>query len=283
VNGFGANSQKTLIIGGGVVGAATAKALVHIGAPVSVLEISNTRAAELASDGLDVLTELPLGKSFDLAIVCLPTPSVESGYDLEILLDGCREVAKAVEAGTFRLGILAVRSTVPPGTAEQRVEPLFAQTSTQVASFPECLRQEHASKDSLNPRVQVVGSRSAGVRLHIRAMFEPLGGTWAEFDTAAGAELAKCAYNAYNAAKISFFNELARIGDAHGIDSAAVAKTVTATAEASWNPDYGTKTGAAFGGHCLPKDLTGLIAHGESLGLDLPVLRATREINESFG
>jgi UDPglucose 6-dehydrogenase len=223
-----------------------------------------------------------MGVAFKLAIVCLPTPSVESGYNLEILMDGCRNLARAVAAESLELDILAIRSTVAPGTVSNLVAPLFENTATKVASFPEYLRQVHAAEDSINPRVQVVGSEATEVRQAIRQIFEPLGGSWIEFDTPAGAELAKCAHNAYNAAKISFFNELSLIGNSHGVDGTAVAIAVTSTAEASWNPSYGTKTGSAFGGHCLPKDLEGLIGHGESLGLDLPMLKATRKVNESF-
>ena len=41
------------------------------------------------------------------------------------------------------------------------------------------------------------------------------------------------------------------------------------------------KAGCGYGGSCLPKDLSALIAAGEARGNELPLLNAVREVNES--
>jgi UDPglucose 6-dehydrogenase/GDP-mannose 6-dehydrogenase len=40
------------------------------------------------------------------------------------------------------------------------------------------------------------------------------------------------------------------------------------------------KAGCGFGGSCLPKDVSALIAHGHRLAVDMPLLQATLDINK---
>jgi UDPglucose 6-dehydrogenase len=93
------------------------------------------------------------------------------------------------------------------------------------------------------------------------------------------AELIKCAHNNFNATKISFFNELWLVAQKLSVDPASVASAIAASAEASFNPHYGIEGGRPYGGACLPKDTKGFLGFAEDLGLDLPVLKATIEVN----
>ena len=43
---------------------------------------------------------------------------------------------------------------------------------------------------------------------------------------------------------------------------------------------YGTATGRAFGGKCLPKDLEALVGFCEELRLEAKLLKAVMEVNE---
>ena len=94
------------------------------------------------------------------------------------------------------------------------------------------------------------------------------------------AEMIKCAHNAFNATKISFWNEMFAIGESFGADATLVAQVVAASAEGSWNPDYGIRGGLPYEGTCLPKDTVGFAAHAAAAGVDPVVLDAVDRRNE---
>ena len=96
------------------------------------------------------------------------------------------------------------------------------------------------------------------------------------------AELTKYTANLFNAAKISFFNELEQVCLVVGADPRAVFAAAVKGAEGLWNALYGTRGLAPYDGACLPKDTTGFLGWASERGLDdsLLVLRATIAANE---
>jgi UDPglucose 6-dehydrogenase len=96
------------------------------------------------------------------------------------------------------------------------------------------------------------------------------------------AELAKYTSNLFNAAKISFFNELEEVALQLGADARAIFDAVATGCEGMWNPEYGTRGLAPFGGACLPKDTAAFLGFAAEVGLAkvMPMLRATIETNE---
>ena len=58
-------------------------------------------------------------------------------------------------------------------------------------------------------------------------------------------------------------------------------RAATLGAEGLWNPRYGTRGGAPFDGHCLPKDATGFLRYADSMGFGdlMPILRAAIQVN----
>ena len=52
------------------------------------------------------------------------------------------------------------------------------------------------------------------------------------------------------------------------------------SAEDSINPQYGIRGGAPYGGVCLPKDTCGFLGYADSVGVDMPLLRAVVAVNE---
>jgi UDPglucose 6-dehydrogenase/GDP-mannose 6-dehydrogenase len=106
------------------------------------------------------------------------------------------------------------------------------------------------------------------------------------------AETIKYASNALLATAISFSNEMAnlcsRLGD---VDSVDVMEGVHASSYLTVASPDGTRVrapiaaflqaGCGFGGSCLPKDVRALIAHGDSLGLAMPLLRSVIAVNDA--
>ena len=126
----------------------------------------------------------------------------------------------------------------------------------------------------------VVASRDAAARKRLGDLLAPFGGQLRCFDNPATAELIKCAHNIFNAAKISFWNEMRTVASSIGIDLADVSSTVALSAEGSFNPAYGIRGGAAYGGACLPKDTNGFLGFAADLGLAMPLLEAVVDTNE---
>lgn len=253
-----------------------------IGHDVTFAELDLGRSAELRAEGFLVLDSHKLVGDFDVAFICVPTPSSTKGYDFSALIRASQEIATAVSNKHLRVNIVAVRSTVAPGTTSSVIVPIFDGIEVKLACVPEYLRQKSADSDARNPRIQVVGSPDEDTRNTLKEALAGLGTDIFVFNDFESAELAKSAHNALNATKISFFNEIARIAEAYHVDADAIARAVVSSAEASWNPLYGTRSGEPFSGTCLPKDLDGLIANAEANSIDPLVLKAVRQVNENF-
>jgi UDPglucose 6-dehydrogenase len=182
---------------------------------------------------------------------------------------------------------VVVRSTVPPGTTERLVKPLLDEHSGKecgegyaLACNPEFLRAASAAEDFRWPWMTVIASRSARTVERLRDLLAPFGGATQTFTDPASAELVKCAHNIYNATKISFWNEMWLVAQRLGLDLDPVAQTVARSAEGSFNPLYGIRGGAPYGGVCLPKDTQGFLGLAADLGTEMPLLRAVVEVND---
>jgi UDPglucose 6-dehydrogenase len=92
----------------------------------------------------------------------------------------------------------------------------------------------------------------------------------------ASAELIKYAANAFLALKISYINEISQLAEKVGADIAQVAKGIGLDAR------IGTRflqAGIGWGGSCFGKDTAALVATAAEYGLEMPIVKAAREIN----
>lgn len=205
------------------------------------------------------------------AFVCVPTPLARDGScDTSIV-----EEVIAWLATPF----IVVRSTVAPGTTDR----LRRQTGKRIIFQPEYLGQtpSHVHADMSARRFVVLGGPiedaspvadlykryyNATVRFH--------------FCDALTAELAKYMGNAFFAAKVAFVNEFYEIAKAFGVDFNHLREIWLA--DDRINPDhtdvYPHERG--FGGKCLPKDLSAIIAAAHEQGYDAGVLTALLAANE---
>ncbi|WP_320781223.1 hypothetical protein [Streptomyces sp. CRN 30] len=278
---------RIFIVGSGVVGTATGKGFLHAGHEVTFIDIAHRRVDYLRSLGLDARDTLDLEDEPDsFVFLTLPTPNVGHRYDLTAFEDGTTAVGKALGAASG-VHVVVVRSTVPPGTTESLVQPLLEKHSGktlgeefQLASNPEFLRAASAVEDFMHPWMTVIASRSTRTVERLTALLAPFGGELRTFGDPAEAELVKCAHNIFNATKISFWNEMWLVSQALGLDLDPIAQTVARSAEGSYNPYYGIKGGAPYGGVCLPKDTQGFLGLADSISLDMPLLRAVVRVND---
>ena len=125
----------------------------------------------------------------------LPTPNQGHRYDLSAFVDGTRAVGRALAASSA-FHTVVVRSTVPPGTCEQVVQPLLEQDSGRrvnhgfaLASNPEFLRAATALEDFLFPWMTVIGARSRSTVDRLCGLTQSFGGEVRTFDNPAAAEM----------------------------------------------------------------------------------------------
>ena len=215
----------------------------------------------------------------DIALICVGTPSERNG---NLGLDQLRRVAREIGdllPGRSRPLVVAVRSTVYPGTCEEVVLPaLRGSALAPVVSNPEFLREGVAVRDFLQPSLLVVGGSDRQAVERVAALYRslPVQPCLVALRTA---ELIKYACNAFHAVKVAFANELGTLAAELGIDGGEVMETLCRDSVLNVSPAY-LKPGFAFGGSCLPKDLRALVYRASRLDLKLPLLESVLPSNQ---
>jgi UDPglucose 6-dehydrogenase len=298
--------MRVAVVGCGYVGLVSGVGLASAGHDVVGIEADSGRRERIAAGsppfhepGLPELlrTELDGGRfrtsseladaaEADVVLVAVQTPPDPGGsIDLRYLTDAAAALSEAFAAAPERRRVVAVRSTVVPGTLDGVLAPIFG-PGTAVASNPEFLREGSAVQDLLRPDRIVVGCDQEWARELLADLYRPFGAP-VMFASPATAELSKYTSNAFLATLVSFSNEIARISESlPGVDVEEVLGILHADRRLSAGEtrpgilSY-LKAGCGFGGSCLPKDLSALIGAAEAQGHELPLLRAVREVNEA--
>jgi len=297
------------VVGTGYLGATHAACLAAAGHDVVAIDRDPERVALLSQgrapfheDGLDELlatglasgrlrftTEPASAAEAAVHFLCVGTPGVrgeEAGdaaerIDLTALWEALAELAPHLGGAALVVG----RSTVPVGFTARARELLHrlapAGSEASLAWNPEFLREGHAVADTQHPHRIVVGAdrgRDARTLKEVYATWIDRGIPLFVTDPAT-AELAKLSANAMLATRVSTANVLAELCEGTGADLDDLVGIVGA------DPRIGTHylaAGLGYGGSCLPKDVRGLAAVAEELGLDVPAafLDTTELVNE---
>jgi GDP-mannose 6-dehydrogenase len=298
--------MRVSVFGLGYVGAVSAACLAEAGHevvgvdPAGVkVDMVNTGRSPIIEDGLEeliarnaaagrlraVADPLEAVQASEVCLVCVGTPSQHNGsLDMSFV----RRVSENIGQCLARSGgykVVAVRSTVLPGTVRDVVVPsleefsgLKAGEDFGVCMNPEFMREGSAVADFMDPCQTVVGQwdeRSgdalAGLYAHLQAPLRRVG--------VATAEAIKYASNAWHALKIEFANEMGVFCRAAGVDSFEVMDLFARDTRLNISPAY-LRPGFAFGGSCLKKDLRALGHRASRLDLELPVLGSVLPGNE---
>jgi UDPglucose 6-dehydrogenase len=218
-------------------------------------------------------------------MLAVSTPTVDGKIVLDHIEAAARDLGEQLKRVDHFITVV-VRSTVLPGTTEKRIKPILEAASGNVAGVdfglamnPEFLRQVSSVQDFDRPWITVLGAYDEQAARTLRALYLPFGSLTVDC-TPTEAEMIKYTSNLYNAVKISYFNEVHAMCEQLGINSGVVSSTVARSAEAMWNPLYGTRGGVPFGGACLPKDTSAFMQFVRDNGFDNRVLEAAIESNE---
>lgn len=299
--------MKVAVFGLGYVGTVTAAGLAHTGHEVVGVDVDDAKVAAIAAGhspvvepGIAELVEEGVRSGrlrattsvaeavagADVSLVCVGTPSGAHGntdltYLARVVVE-IREAMEHVDAPASGFHAVVVRSTVPPGTVEQVVAPVFARGvpgwEIGTAMCPEFLREGVSVKDFFAPPFVVVGTADDRAQSTIAALFSFLD-IEVRHVAVATAESLKYACNAFHATKVSFANELARVFRSYGVDSREVMEIFCEDTKLNIAPTY-LRPGFAYGGSCLPKDLRALQYMARTNGVDAPLLAGTALTNE---
>jgi len=263
-------------IGTGYVGLVSGVMMSHIGHNVTCLDTDTFKITQLKEGILPIyeptldqylLTNLQEKRlkfvdhydgdlhHADAIFITLGTPSLPSGEaDLRYIFAAIDNVCKFVNKDC----ILVIKSTVPPGTANQLLNYLSNKNLRfNIASNPEFLREGCAVNDFLNPDRIVIGTNNEKATNILREIYKPIISNNIPLVSCdlVTSELIKYASNAFLATKIAFINEMANLCEK--INANVEQLSFGIGLDHRIGAEF-LKAGPGFGGSCFPKDILAL-------------------------
>ncbi|MEO5986119.1 MAG: nucleotide sugar dehydrogenase [Candidatus Limnocylindria bacterium] len=294
------------IFGLGYVGSVSAACLAAEGFDVVGVDVSpvkrdmiNAGRSPIVEEGLDDLMRsgVTAGRvratddaqaavaSTDISFICVGTPSHANGsLDLTAVERVAETIGTALSHKEGRHTVV-VRSTMLPGSTEERVIPALERESGRkvgadldVCYNPEFLREGSSIRDFHHPPFTVIGGESTESISRVAELYAGVEGEVFPVPIRV-AEMVKYVSNAWHALKVAFANEIGVIAQGHGIDSHQVMDIFVQDRKLNVSPAY-LRPGFAFGGSCLPKDLRALVHDARKNDLHLPVLESILPSNQ---
>jgi UDPglucose 6-dehydrogenase len=210
----------------------------------------------------------------EVVFVAVGTPMAQNGA---ADLTAVRTVVDALAAEAGQPFVLAMKSTVPPGTGRELAARHLSKAAVEIsyASNPEFLREGHAVEDWYGSDRVVIGADSPHAADVLREVYAGLDSPVLVTDIAS-AETIKYASNAFLSTKISFINEIANLCDCVGADIDSVSKGIGM--DGRIGPDF-LKAGIGYGGSCFPKDTRALDFIATISGYQFELLKSVIEVN----
>lgn len=225
-------------------------------------------------NGLDAV------KKSNIMIVIVPTPMDNyNRADLTAVKSTCETISKALNKDD----LVIIESTVPQGTCENIVVPILeksglkAGTDFGVAYTPErALPNNTIYEMTHNARI-IGGINQKSGETAIFLYQKVTKGEIIKVRNLITAETVKLIENTYRDTNIALANEIAMICEGLGIDA------IEAINAANHHPRVNIHTpGPGVGGHCLAIDPYFIIETAEENGLDAPLIKNARTINEGM-
>lgn len=265
-------------------------------APFFEAGLNETIIKGIDSKSLTATTDYKLAiQDADFIFSCVGTPDkLDGSSDLDFIFEAAKTAAKYLKPGS----IYVQKSTVPVGTG-RKVQELLPRNTTYISN-PEFLRESTAIYDTLLFDRVVVGGDNIDAVKKVLGLYKDIEENSKAISQVAqldildelsehtgqyiitnleSAELIKVTANAFLALKISFANSIAKLADVTGADINEVMNAVGA------DPRIGRaflNAGRGYGGGCFPKDVSGLIASAAEHKIDMQILKAATEVNNSM-
>jgi GDP-mannose 6-dehydrogenase len=290
--------MRISVFGIGYVGAVSCACLAELGHEVVGIDINPEKVGMLRR-GVSPIVEAEIGELIakttaqgrltatedtvaaiagtDISFIAVGTPSATDGSPVMTAVDGVAAAigkALAVKSGPH---VVVMRSTVPPGTAEERVVPALEKASGRRAgegfryySNPEFLREGTAVRDFRSPPFTLLGAAAGDEAPLLRELYAALPAALHVVPYRV-AESVKYLSNVYHAVKLAFANEAGAVLAAHGVDARAAFRLFCEDHALNISPAY-LRPGFAFGGSCLPKDVRSFLSLADGKSVAAPFL-----------
>jgi UDPglucose 6-dehydrogenase len=249
-------TQKTAIVGTGMVGGALAKVLEH-------------PTLYDPPKGIGSLKELNEAR---IIFICVPTPYTDIGCDTSLV--------EGVVGGLEGNKIVVIKSTVIPGTTDKLQEKY---PQHKFLFNPEFLTEVTADQDMKYPDRQILGytDKSYSVAGDVM-MLLPLA-PFERIVPAKEAEMVKYYGNTWFSTKVIFANQMYDLCQKVGIDYDTVKDCVSYDKRIGrshleiWHKGY-----RGYGGKCLPKDTQALIKYADQNGVNMGLLKEAERFNNEL-
>jgi len=298
--------MRISIFGMGYVGVVSGTCLAQLGHDVVGVDINPAKVG-LLMEGRSPIVEKDLGGllsqavrsgklrattdaaeavlNSDISFIAVGTPSGPDGSACMAAIDTVVEQIGLALRQKTSPHMVVMRSTVPPGTCQERLAKALERHSgrvigpdLQVCSNPEFLREGSAIQDFHRPPFTLIGADDEAAFALLASVYDGVDApvTRAEVRIA---ESVKYLSNVFHALKITFANEAGIALKALGVDGREALKIFCNDTILNVSAAY-LRPGFAFGGSCLPKDLRGFLALARSTGTELPMLNHIIDSNE---
>ena len=255
--------MKIGIIGLGVVGTAIMEGLQQVGQDISYYDI------KFNNTSIDNIIDT------DLVFICVPTNATTEGKcDISI-------VESTVDQLSIKKyqGIIAIKSTVIPGTTQNLIKKY---TNQSICFVPEFLRQRCAFSDFHDYHdVLVIGTENNKVFDLVKESHRSIPKSVVQV-TPTEAEIVKYFNNVHNAMEIVFANAVYEMTSLLGANYQNVFDAVTK--RQNINPSYLRCSDhfKGFSGACLPKDSEAWALLAKELGVNVKLFDAIIDDNKRY-
>ena len=296
------------VFGIGYVGVVSCGCLAELGHEVIGVDISPEKIAMLASGRSPIVEEAidtliadavqqgRLRATDDVAaavagttvsFISVGTPSASDGSVALGAVDGVvRAIGSAIRDKTGPHAVV-MRSTVPPGTADDRVIPMLEAASGRrlgdglfYYSNPEFLREGSSVRDFRAPPFTLIGAPPGDDATILREIYAAIDAP-VHVAPIRVAESVKHISNVFHAVKLTFANEAGAILASQGVDAREALRLLCEDRVLNISSAY-LRPGFAFGGSCLPKDVRSFLALADQKNLAAPMLKNLLPANNAI-
>jgi len=221
----------------------------------------------------------------DIGMVCVGTPSMESGaINIDNLKTVVREIGGALN-GLDKFYTVVIRSTILPGTIENILIPIIEEASCKksgrdfgICANPEFMREGNSLEDFFKPAKTIIGAAGKKEKEMLKRLYGFVKPTLLVTDIKT-AEFSKYLDNTFHGLKISFANEMASMAKKMGVEPIKAMDIFCRDKASNISPRY-LRPGFSFGGSCLPKDIKAVLYKAKIEDVDMPLVGAILKSND---
>jgi UDPglucose 6-dehydrogenase len=301
--------MKIAVIGSGYVGLVSALGFCEMGHKVINFDISKKKIEYLQNGklyidepGLDKIFKKNLNKNFfpvleiekcfntDVIFIAINTPHTTRGINLEFLINSCKQIKKIISKKKIKKKVLlVVKSTVIPGTLENKIKPIFKNLkNVSLSNNPEFLREGSAVSDFIKSDRIVCGIENEFAKKKLKKVYYKFKKKifFLNFNES---ELSKYFSNIFFSNLIAFTNEFSDLcNKVNNSDFIKILQTFISDRRIKYDIENKKKypdlisylvPGPGYGGSCFPKDTKSLLHFSKSKKLKLNILEGIIQNN----